>query len=324
MSFQNKLFKYESKLNNLQKGGSPLFEAFDKYRYDEVKELINNGADINERAFFGLGDTFLQHVVKKLEFWKDADRKSPNNPSITANITNLIEIIYLLINKKVSLDGILFKIKDVSIAKIFVENGADVNAVDASGNNPIDYHISFDMINLFIKHGAHLNTAFDKSLINFFNNIRTPESPIVLYYFDKCKLLIKNNYISDIITTSKITLYLHFKHRADGHYNAQIKELLILIFAKFPEKFNIRMRITREGELVNYKQYLIDSYHILEPEIAAVRNELAELFRTNAESVKNKRMPAFNALLKAYRARANPGVVAAAPVVHSGDGKAAP
>jgi hypothetical protein len=312
MSFQNKLSKYESKLNNLQKGGSPLFEAFDLYRYDEVKKLINDGADVNEK-YFGIGDTFLQHVVKKLEFWKDADRRSPNHPHITANITNLIEIIYLLIDKKVNLDGILFKIKDISIAKIFVENRADVNMVDAYGNNPIDYHISFDMINLFIKHGAHLNTAFDKSLTKFFNNIRTPESPIVLYYFDKCKLLIKNNYISDIITTNKITLYLHFKHRADGHYNAHIKELLILIFAKFPEKFNFRMRITRDGELVNYKQYLTDSYHILDSEIEVVRNELAELFRTNAELARNKRMPAFNALLTARRARANPGVVAAAP-----------
>jgi len=274
MSFQYKLFKYESKLNNLQKGGSPLFDAFNLYRYDEVKKLINDGADINEK-YYGIGDTFLQHVVKKLEFWKDADRKSPNNPRITANITNLIEIIYLLIDKKVSLDGILFKIKDISIAKIFVENRADVNMVDASGNNPIDYHISFDMINLFIKHGAHLNTAFDKSLTNFFNNIRTPESPIVLYYFDKCKLLIKNNYISDIITTNKITLYLHFKHRAAGHYNAHIKELLILIFAKFPEKFNIRMRITREGELVNYSQYLREAYNITEAEILAMASKMA-------------------------------------------------
>jgi len=40
MSFQNKLFKYESKLNNLQKGGSPLIDAIRANNLEEVRKLL--------------------------------------------------------------------------------------------------------------------------------------------------------------------------------------------------------------------------------------------------------------------------------------------
>ena len=49
MSFQNKLFKYESKLNNLQKGGSDLSDAISANNLDEVRRLLTINRDrVNE------------------------------------------------------------------------------------------------------------------------------------------------------------------------------------------------------------------------------------------------------------------------------------
>jgi len=70
--------------------------------------------------------------------------------------SKLTEILMLLLEKKVKLGGLLFNIKDVSIAKLLIEHGADVNEV-LHGNKPIHCTNSLEIIKLFIEYGANVN-----------------------------------------------------------------------------------------------------------------------------------------------------------------------
>jgi hypothetical protein len=129
-------------------------DAIAKYELPKAIELISKSSDVTgvdlgivisnlDRTNLYLEQDYVLSVPEQLE--KCNIQKS-----------KLTEILMLLLEKKVKLGGLLFNIKDVSIAKLLIEHGANVNEV-LHGNKPIHCTNSYEMIKLFIEHGADVN-----------------------------------------------------------------------------------------------------------------------------------------------------------------------
>ena len=113
--------------------------------YDFVKLMIDNGADVNVVSYDGRGQTALENVIMKMDMYNDPSSfKALVDLGMmsrkTASREERIRIINLLIKEGADLDSTniagspLIKIalqKDLKIAKILLEAGANPNPVNS-------------------------------------------------------------------------------------------------------------------------------------------------------------------------------------------------
>lgn len=146
-------------------------EAIANYDVDLAITLIKESSDVTE-VDLGIVISNLEKTNLYLE-----QEYVLSDPEVLekCNIqkSKLTEILMLLLEKKVKLDSLLFNIKDVSIAKLLIEHGADVNEV-LNGNKPIHFTNSFEIIKLFIEHGANINDVnrWGERLIDTTNSLK--------------------------------------------------------------------------------------------------------------------------------------------------------
>ena len=108
MSFQNKLFKYESKLNNLQKGGSDLSDAISRNNLDYVRAYFsppnnNNVNDVVPDNIYGETPIFFADSVEMIQLLieKGANINAANSYGgtvIGSKFNNEYLILYLIKN----------------------------------------------------------------------------------------------------------------------------------------------------------------------------------------------------------------------------------
>lgn len=148
-------------------------DAIAKYELDKAIALINNNSDVT-----GVN---LRIVISNLERTYNYLEQNYvlEDPEKLARCNNhkdeLTKILMLLLEKKVKLDGLLFKIKDLSIAKLLIEHGADVNEVDEYGNSLIHHDFTCKMFKLLIDNGADVNKVDPRGnrLINVVHDFET-------------------------------------------------------------------------------------------------------------------------------------------------------
>lgn len=264
-------------------------EAIELYDVDKAITLIKESSNITE-VDLGIVISNLEKTNLYLE-----QEYILSDPEVLekCNIqkSKLNEILMLLLEKKVKLDGLLFNIKDVSIAKLLIEHGADVNEV-LNGNKPIHCTNSYEIIKLFIEHGANVNDVnrwgerlidttnslkmitllvengaevnrcFVKNIKELVDNIyqhgryldygssavnadlggfmsTRNTSWIANRNFEICKFLLNNGANPDImIDGMKLIEYLHTNTNGlyrDFDFGSLIKELLEIIFSKYPD-----------------------------------------------------------------------------------------
>ena len=146
-------------------------EAIDYYDMDKALMLIRESSGV-----IGVNlANVISHINRmKLGLQQDYVKEDPEKfKNCTTCLSKLTEILMLLLEKKVKLDSLLFNIKDVSIAKLLIEHGADVNEV-LNGNKPIHCTNSYEIIKLFIEHGANVNDVnrWGERLIDTTNSLK--------------------------------------------------------------------------------------------------------------------------------------------------------
>ncbi|MBR5904541.1 MAG: ankyrin repeat domain-containing protein [Alphaproteobacteria bacterium] len=168
-----------------------LFEAVKNDDLDQVKELISNGADANAQTFNECPVLVYASDPAIAEFLIEhgADVNHMNDSGITplhdAIFENNIDVVRVLIkhganvNSNTSpdiVDQIYKEFEELpypnkadtplhwaagkdncEFAKILIENGADVNLVDARGQTPLHQVYNVETAQLLIDHGADVN-----------------------------------------------------------------------------------------------------------------------------------------------------------------------
>ena len=153
-------------------GSTPLFNAISRENIPVVKLLLKNGADINI----------------KINRFQNKNDQHYNTPLFKAVDKNNIEIVRLLLEYGVNLkennaDGksILFYVKDKNIAKLLIDNGADVNARDSRHQNtPLFTIDNSEIIKLLISHGADVNARNNIDNTPIFNCIHINEMKLLI------------------------------------------------------------------------------------------------------------------------------------------------
>ena len=161
MSFQNKLFKYESKLNNIQKGGSDLSDAIRANNLDEVRRLLSiNPARVNEVKpdTGGMTNIFFARSVEMLkllmEFKIDINIKDVKGNTVLNHkirglhddvkvIASKTDFIYRLEYHPDEADDLnedLDSSKDllrynISIVEFLIKNNAEYNIIQGDREN---------------------------------------------------------------------------------------------------------------------------------------------------------------------------------------------
>ena len=154
-----------------------LHEAADKGYPEVAKLLLENGADVDVRAFYNYTPLFYAskkgHVkVAKVLLENGADSNArqfdQNTPLHYAAINGHLEIAKLLLQNEADVNAIdehqesplHYAISDVGhaeIAELLIQNGADVNAREERGITPLHFAASngFSIIvEILLKHGA--------------------------------------------------------------------------------------------------------------------------------------------------------------------------
>ena len=144
---------------------------------DEAKELIKNGADVNEEDAF-------------------------NNTPLFQVLNIDIALLLILHNANVNHIGFqnktpLFHVLNPNIANLLIVHGADVNHFTSRGETPLFYANNIDIIDLFVKHGAYVNKCdiHGNSVLDSLYRLSTPQKDI--------KRLIKYGFISGKIENYK-------------------------------------------------------------------------------------------------------------------------
>jgi len=242
MSFQSKLFKYESKLNNLQKGGSDLTNAISENNLEEVRRLLTETPALinNDIVFFANSVEMLQLLI---EFGCKIDiRDSSGDPLL----------IYLARRNRHEL--VLF----------LVNYGADISMVDNGYNNILDYYLFLSSTN---------NTySYDDSPWGMANRVYDPTITTVY------KLLLNKG--GTFNRNSLIRFKPHSRSFVPPEYDINelnlIKKnnMVLPALVTHPEAFNINyVRFGRPT--VKWYQYLKEAYNITEAEILAMATKMA-------------------------------------------------
>jgi len=258
MSFQNKLFKYESKLNNLQKGGSPLIDAIRANNLEEVRKLLTiNPAKINERwiDYFGQTPIFFATSVEMLrlliEFGADINIISKSGETLLMSLSanKMHELVLFLVNYGADISIIIKRpLINLTIFDYYIYiSKHNLPYTYFSGTRARDYYAEYDPIittiyKLLLNKGAKFDNIID---FDDFNPIPThdPTNLTEVADINKLNLLKKNNMVLPALAT-------------------------------LPEAFNIDY--VRVGHpTVKYYQYLKEAYNITEAEILAMATEMA-------------------------------------------------
>lgn len=129
----------------------------------KVKELINNGINVDVRDSYGRTPLQLTESAEVARFLiekgADVNAKIPN-----CGYTSL------------------HTISNPEVARILIEHGADVNAKDEWGKTPLHHVKNLDVARILIKNGAQINAH------DFVNN----STPLHFVPNDSIKILIEN------------------------------------------------------------------------------------------------------------------------------------
>ncbi|XP_066156518.1 protein fem-1 homolog C [Euwallacea fornicatus] len=144
-ALRNKLEKYSLKgrkeiVNRVKQGCSPLFKACKKGQQEIAEYLINTcGADVEQRGSYEVVEDRSNHVVTPL--WCAA------------------------------VSGKL------SIVKLLIRSGADINAVSDSGSTPIRsacFMTHFEVVKYLVLHGADINKSNHNGGTCLINSVQSP------------------------------------------------------------------------------------------------------------------------------------------------------
>jgi ankyrin repeat protein len=139
-----------------------------------LKKIIEKGGNVNEKCTNSFDVTPLTSAIKNknetlvsLLLNKGADpnlltfmKKTPLEIAIDTNNQNIIE---MLVDAGANTDNSLIdcvKKNEESLAKYFIEKGADVNYLGFMGNTPLLYAIgnkNYNIVKILIKNGAKVN-----------------------------------------------------------------------------------------------------------------------------------------------------------------------
>ena len=273
-----------------------LINATEESDFNLVKELISNGADVNAKTFSGCPVLIYANSPTIAEFLIEhgADVNHINSCGITplhdAIFADNIEIVRVLIKHGANvnsntipddaepLDNYADKLlyprkavtplhwavhKDTSIfAEILLENGADVNLVDATGQTPLHQVSNAKTAQLLIDHGADVNAIdslgwtplFYAQDVNIAKTLVENGADITIRDKYKCHALdmIENSMVEDLNETlpeyhklQKIVNYLVPLYRANGLIHTQ------------EEMNKILMQAVKDGNLCEIEESLI-------------------------------------------------------------------
>ena len=168
----------------------PLYYAINMQRYDIVKLLIDNGADINAKNYKSMSPLTAalfcnsSYEIIELLINNGADINVDDKEQIRQYFGYIFGVYRikpdLLINKCIDLNrrtpnfstalhiALLLKVSYTKI-KLLIENGANVNAKDYYFRTPLIYSIGFDcsyeIVKLLIDNGSNINEKFYCNLV---------------------------------------------------------------------------------------------------------------------------------------------------------------
>jgi len=122
----------------------PVFLAALDGNYDELRQKLDEGLDVNSRD--AVGDTFLHNAA-----WKG------HLEGVELLLSHKSDVNALNGRKRTPLHQSIF-LGHTEIAKLLISNGAEVNPNDASGRTPLDWAVLLDrrdLIDLLLSHGGN-------------------------------------------------------------------------------------------------------------------------------------------------------------------------
>ena len=145
---------------------------------EEAKELIKNGADVNEKDDGGKTPIFYANTKKLVQYLIETGANV--NHKDHYGLTPLCHDI------------------NIKIARTLIKNGADVNALDGNHYTPLHGARSPKIIKLLVEHGANINARSkdNESVLDCYSNMKT------------LKLLISYGAIFSELDTYKMFSYL--------------------------------------------------------------------------------------------------------------------
>lgn len=124
--------------------GYALAAAILRRNIDNIRILIKHGADVNK-------------AIEREEFMQNYSSRRP--PMMYRELSNLENLILRKAQTKTPI-SIAFTLKDptgINIAKLLIENGADVNQTTRHGETPLFFAKTATQIKLLIDNGADIN-----------------------------------------------------------------------------------------------------------------------------------------------------------------------
>lgn len=141
-----------------------LLTAIRRRQPDVVRELINNGADVNERIRFD--DTPLLFAISRVyqleyvrQLIRERDRLRRNRMMNEASIDEISERIVIYSPPDFELDASC-NAPILEIIKMLIEAGADVEARDSLGNTPLHVAVNgwlLPVVEMLLEAGADIN-----------------------------------------------------------------------------------------------------------------------------------------------------------------------
>jgi hypothetical protein len=154
-------------------------------------------------------------------------------------------------------DTVLHLVTDLDIAKLLITYGANVNAIDITGRTPLHVVKNLEICQLLIDNGAKLETkskCADKTtpLTDCIGQLLLGRYAGTNY--NKAVLLISNGAdCTQHVFEHEGNLMETLFWRSNIFYNKYVRELIILIFSKYPDIANYGYRVDPEVE--NYIIY---------------------------------------------------------------------